>query len=119
MKPSPASRRIRVARASARTEIARLRQMALPILGMAQIAALQQPNFARTATTFRQVWMTIAFIFAMTIFIPKLDLTPKVLATAILMVWVASRQNALAIQIHEASHFLLHQHKRRNDLISD
>src|SRR5258707_371730 len=78
--------------------------------------SLGRPSLLHTLLTFGHIWLALGLAFAAIPFIESGPWGVRAVASFLLIFFIGTRQNALAVQIHEASHHLLMRSRRGNDL---
>ncbi len=94
-----------------------LRAFVLTIIGEKEFIKYKKPNNIFTFTTIILNWLSIILLYFIFILIINNEISIFILP--LLLILVASRQNALNVQVHEASHYSLFQNKKINDYISN
>ena len=80
------------------------------------IQNLRFPNSIRTLITFAHIWLILAICLISIVYTYKTYDIYTVFYLLPLTILIASRQNALSVQIHESAHYLLFRSKLLNDV---
>ncbi len=78
--------------------------------------AYQQTSIGQTLWTFFHIWLGLGVAFYTITLLVAAPLVIHLLLGPLVVVFIATRINALAVQIHEASHGLLMPNRRANDI---
>ena len=80
---------------------------------------LHATSWIRTLFTFGHIWLALAVSFLLVYVLQRAPLYAQVLSAPPLVFFIGTRINALAVEVHEASHGLLFKTKRLNDFFCD
>jgi fatty acid desaturase len=94
----------------------RLRNEICEIVPNAIFQKFKTRNPIRTIWTYTHIWLTLLICYFSVFLTYKAYGVYVVLLLLPLTLFIATRQNALAVQIHEASHYLLFKSKPFNDM---
>ncbi|MFQ5732847.1 MAG: fatty acid desaturase [Planctomycetaceae bacterium] len=84
------------------------------LIGASELKSYYRTNWRRTVFTFFHIWLALGLSLGALPLTSTLPLFARIPLWAFLVVFIGSRLNAIAVQVHEASHFLLFEHKRLN-----
>ena len=69
----------------------------------------------RSLLTFGHIWLALAVSFVLIVLLQQQPMTTQLCIAPLLLFFIGTRINALAVQVHEGSHGLLMPDKRSND----
>ena len=93
----------------------RLAQELLGLLSPEEKDALGKPSFGYTAFTFTHIWLGLIAAYCAIGPIESWMWWYRIPASALLVIYIGTRLNALAVQVHEAAHHLLMRSRSGND----
>ena len=101
---------------SVKEEEKKLREYIIKLFSKETIEDLKTINPFRTLFSFLHIWISLIISYFLIFYIVHSFGLLSALFLIPLSVFIATRLNALAVQIHEASHFLLFSSKKINDI---
>lgn len=93
-----------------------MRKEILAIIPKESLKWMHSRNPSYTFWTFLHIWFALFLCYASVITLHALYGFHGLIAALPLALFIATRQNAFAVQIHEASHFLLFKSRTHNDI---
>jgi len=93
-----------------------LRQEVIATLGRAEFKSYSKLRPWRTIWTFFHIWLGLVSALALGLWVWRYPLGYPSLLIPIIVFYIGTRQNAIAVQIHEAAHNLLFKSRRLNDV---
>lgn len=78
-------------------------------------AVYSQRSAIRSLATFAHIWIALIVSFLVVVQLQRVALAIQLAAAPVVILFIGSRINALAVQVHEGSHGLLMTSRRRNN----